>query len=64
MIRGQTNVTVIIAGVSYRPPEQVKVDKAFIQLVEEASRLKDLVLVVDFNHLDICCKGRTAEQKQ
>ena len=44
-----------MVGVCYRPPDQEEaVDEAFLLQLQEVSCLWSLVLMGDFNHLDIC----------
>ena len=52
-------------GVYYRPPDQGEaVDEAFFIQMWEALCSRALVLVGDFNHLDICWKDHTASCKR
>jgi len=54
-----------VVGVYYRPPDQREtVDEAFLLQVQKASRLQALVLLVDFNHLEICWKSSTVSYRQ
>jgi len=51
----------ITEGVYYRPPDQEKeVDEAFYRQLQAASQSQALVLVGDFNHLDISWEDHTA----
>ena len=53
----------VVVGVCCRLPDQKEVvDEAFRQL-EEASHSQAVVLVGDFNHLDICQRGNTVGHK-
>ncbi|KAK4810636.1 LOW QUALITY PROTEIN: hypothetical protein QYF61_007373 [Mycteria americana] len=64
-IRGKANKADIVVGVCYRPPNQdEETDELFYKQLGEASRLLALVLVGDFNLLDVCWKYNTAEGKQ
>ncbi|KAK4831229.1 hypothetical protein QYF61_016327 [Mycteria americana] len=64
-IRGKANKADIVVGVCYRPPNQdEETDKLFYKQLGEASRSLALVLVGDFNLLDVCWKYNTAERKQ
>ena len=45
----------LVVGVYYRPPGQGEpVDEAFLLQLQEVSCSQALVLMGDFNHLDIC----------
>ncbi|PKU47845.1 rna-directed dna polymerase from mobile element jockey-like [Limosa lapponica baueri] len=60
-IRDQDNKGSLVVGLYYRPPDQAKpVNDAFLLQLEEASRSQALILLRDFNHLDICWKSNTA----
>ncbi|KAK4815560.1 hypothetical protein QYF61_004077 [Mycteria americana] len=64
-IRGKANKADIVVGVCYRPPNQdEETDELFYKQLGEASRPLALVLVGDFNLLDVCWKYNTAERKQ
>ncbi|KAK4817214.1 hypothetical protein QYF61_003738 [Mycteria americana] len=64
-IRGKANKADIVVGVCYRPPNQdEEADELFYKQLGEASRSLALVLVGDFNLLDVCWKYNTAERKQ
>ncbi|KAK4817118.1 hypothetical protein QYF61_027981 [Mycteria americana] len=64
-IRGKANKADIVVGVCYRPPNQdEETDELFYKQLGEASRSLALVLVGDFNLLDVCWKYNTAERKQ
>ncbi|KAK4811052.1 hypothetical protein QYF61_016338 [Mycteria americana] len=64
-IRGKANKADIVVGVCYRPPKQdEETDELFYKQLGEASRSLALVLVGDFNLLDVCWKYNTAERKQ
>ena len=53
------------ARVCYRPPNQdEEVDEVFYKSLAEVSQSLALVLMEDFNLLDICWKYNTAERKQ
>jgi len=55
----------ILLGVCYRPPNQdEEADEVFCKRLAEVSQLLPLVLVGDFNLLDVCWKYSTAERKQ
>ncbi|KAK4827434.1 hypothetical protein QYF61_017991 [Mycteria americana] len=50
---------------AYMPPNQGEpTDEAFFLQLQEASRSQALVLLGDFNHLDICWKSSTASCRQ
>ncbi len=54
-----------MAGVCYRPPDQEKaVDEAFLPQLQEVSHSLALVLIGDFNHLDICWDSGMAGGRQ
>ncbi|GAB0196022.1 hypothetical protein GRJ2_002067500 [Grus japonensis] len=54
-----------VVGVYYRPPDQgEEVDEEFFLQLQEASCSQALILIGDFNHLDICWKSSTANCKQ
>ena len=54
-----------MVGVCYRPPDQGEpVDEAFLLQLQEASRSWALVLMGDFNHLDICWDSGMAGGRQ
>ncbi|KAK4814558.1 hypothetical protein QYF61_023757 [Mycteria americana] len=64
-IRGKANKADIVVGVCYRPPKQdEETDELFYKQLGEASQSLALVLVGDFNLLDVCWKYNTAERKQ
>jgi len=64
-MRGQANKAYILLGVCYRPPNQDdEVDEVFYKRLAEVSQLLALVLVGDFNLLDICWKYNAADWKQ
>ncbi|KAK4822673.1 hypothetical protein QYF61_019040 [Mycteria americana] len=64
-IRGKANKADIVVGVCYRPPNQdEETDELFYKQLGEASRSLALVLVGEFNLLDVCWKYNTAERKQ
>ena len=64
-MRGKANKADILLGVCYRPPNQdEEVDEVFYKQLAEISKLVALVLVGDFNLLDVCWKYNTAEKKQ
>jgi len=63
--RGKANKADNLLGVCYRPPNQdEEVDEIFCKRMSEISQSLALVLVEDFNLLDICWKYNTAERKQ
>ena len=63
--RGKSNKADILLGVCYRPPNQdEEVDKTFYKHLTEVSKFLALVLMEDFNLLDICWKCNTADRKQ
>jgi len=56
-MRGKANKADILVGVCYRPPNQdEEADEVFCKRLAEVSQSLDLVLVEDFNLLDICWK--------
>jgi len=64
-MRGKANKADILLGVCYRPPNQDEdVDEVCYKRLAEVSQSLALVLVGDFNLLDICWKHNTAESKQ
>jgi len=64
-MRGKANKADILLGVCYRPPNQdEEVDEDFYKRLAEVSQSLALVLVGDFNLLDICWKHNKAERKQ
>jgi len=64
-IRGKANKADILLGICYRPPNQdEEVDEIVYKSLAEVSQSLVLVLVRDFNLLDICWKYNTAERKQ
>ncbi|GAB0193288.1 mitochondrial enolase superfamily member 1 [Grus japonensis] len=64
-MRGKANKADILLGVCYRPPNQdEEVDEVFYKRLAEVSQPLALVLVRDFNLLDVCWKYNTAERKQ
>jgi len=55
----------IIVGVYYRPPDQEEeVDEVFYKQLQTASQSQALVLMGDFNHLDISWEDHTATHTQ
>ncbi|XP_075576257.1 myosin heavy chain, skeletal muscle, adult-like [Pelecanus crispus] len=57
-IRDQANKGNFAAGVYYRPPDQEEgLDEEFFLQLQGTSRSQDLMLIWDFNHLDICWKS-------
>jgi len=63
-MRGKANKADILPGVTYRPPNQdEEADEVFYKRLAEVSQLLALVLVEDFNLLDICWIYNTAERK-
>jgi len=64
-MRGKANKADILLVVCYRPPNQdEEVDEVFYKRLAESSLLLPLVLVGDFNLLDICWKYNTVERIQ
>jgi len=64
-IREQANKGIFVVGVYYRPPNQgEEVDAEFFLQRQEASCSQALILLRDFNHLDICWKSSTLNCKQ
>jgi len=64
-IKGRTGLGDITVGVCYRPPDQdEQADEALYRQTGEASRSKELVLMGDFNHPDICWRDNTAGHRQ
>ena len=64
-IRGKANKADIMVGVCYKPSNQdEEADELFYKQLGEVSQSLALVLVGDFNLLDICWKYNTAERKQ
>jgi len=62
-MRGKANKADILLGVCYRPPNQDEEgDEVFYKRLAEVSQSLALVLVGDFNLLDICWKHNTAER--
>jgi len=65
MTRGKANKADILLGVYYRPPNQdEEADEVFCKRLAEVSQSLALVLLGDFNLLDICWKCNTAETNQ
>ena len=63
-MRRKANKADILLGVCYRPSNQdEEVDEVSYKRLAEVSQLLPLVLVGDFNLLDICWKYNTAERK-
>jgi len=59
-MRGKANKADILLGVSYRPPYQdEEIDELFCNRLAEVSQSLALVLMGDFNLLDICWKYNT-----
>jgi len=64
-MRRKANKADILLGVYYRSCNQAEeVDEVFYKRIAEVLQLLALVLVGDFNLLDICWKYNTAERKQ
>jgi len=64
-VRGKASKADILLGVCYKPPNQgEEADEVFCKRLAEVSQSLALVLVGDFNLLDICWKYNTAERKQ
>ena len=62
---GKANKAGNLLGVCYRPPNQdEEVDEVFYKQLVEVSELVALVLMGDFNLVDVCWKYNTAERKQ
>jgi len=63
--KGQAHMSDVIVGLYYRPPDQEEeVDEAFHRQLKVASQSQGLVLVGDFNHLDISWEDHTARHMQ
>ena len=61
----QANKADILLGVYYRPPNQdEEADEVFYKRLAEVSQSLALVLVGDFNLLDICWKYNTAQSRR
>lgn len=64
-IKGQANMDDTVVGVYFRPPDQEeKVNKASYTQLKVASWSQLLVIMVDFNHSDICWEDHTPTHKQ
>ncbi|GAB0183522.1 hypothetical protein GRJ2_000817500 [Grus japonensis] len=64
-MRGKANKADILLGVCYRPPNRrEEVGEVFYKWLAEVSQSLALVLVGDFNLLDVCWKYNIAERKQ
>ncbi|PKU38005.1 rna-directed dna polymerase from mobile element jockey-like [Limosa lapponica baueri] len=64
-IKGKASKAATIVAVCYRPPNQdVEVDEIFYKQLAEVSLSLTLVLVGDFNFLDVCWKYNKAEREQ
>ncbi|XP_051640625.1 uncharacterized protein LOC127469851 [Manacus candei] len=64
-IRGKANKADILVGVCYRPPNQDdEDDEFFYKQLADVSKSPALVLVGDFNLLDVCWELHTAEKRQ
>ncbi|RMC20427.1 hypothetical protein DUI87_01281 [Hirundo rustica rustica] len=64
-IKGKANKADILLGVCYHPPNQEEeVDNLFYKQLGNVSGSSALVLVGDFNLLDICWELNTAEKRQ
>jgi len=64
-MRVKANKPDILLRVCYRPPNQdEEVDEVFYKRLAEVSHSLALVLIGDFNLLDICWKYTTMERKQ
>ncbi|PKU37320.1 mitochondrial fission process protein 1 [Limosa lapponica baueri] len=64
-MKGKANKGDFVLGVCYRPPNQdEEADEVFYKWLSEVSQSPALVLVGDFNLLDICWKYNTAESRQ
>ncbi|GAB0204478.1 hypothetical protein GRJ2_002913400 [Grus japonensis] len=64
-IKGRPGTGDSIVGVSYRPYEQGgQADEDLCRQIGAASQLKALVLMVDFNHPDICWRDNRTGHKQ
>jgi len=64
-IKGQPHMGDVIVSVYYRPPDQEEeVDEAFYKQLKVPSQSLALVLMGDFNHLDIRWEDHTARHMQ
>ncbi|PKU47346.1 adaptin ear-binding coat-associated protein 1 [Limosa lapponica baueri] len=64
-MKGKANKRDFVLGICYRPPNQdEEADEVFYKQLAEVSQSPALVLVGDFNLLDICWKYNTAESRQ
>ncbi|TRZ07523.1 hypothetical protein HGM15179_019577, partial [Zosterops borbonicus] len=64
-IKGRGGTGDVIVWVCYRPPDQEgRVDEALYRQIGAASHLQALVLMEDFNHLDVCWRENMAGHKQ
>ncbi|GAB0179366.1 hypothetical protein GRJ2_000401900 [Grus japonensis] len=64
-IKGKAGKGDIIVGVCYRPLDQEdQANEALYRQIGAASHSKALVLMGDFNHLDVCWRDTTAGHKQ
>ena len=64
-VRDQGSKGSLVIGVYYRPPDQSEpVDEVFYLQLQEMSQSLALVLLGDFNHLDICWKSSIASSRQ
>ncbi|PKU42862.1 hypothetical protein llap_6836 [Limosa lapponica baueri] len=64
-MKGKANKGDFVLGVCYRPPNQdEEADEVFYKRLAKVSQSPALVLVGDFNLMDICWKYNTAESRQ
>ncbi|PKU46217.1 hypothetical protein llap_3441 [Limosa lapponica baueri] len=64
-MKGKANKGDFVLGACYRPPNHdEEADEVFYKQLAEVSQSPALVLVGDFNLLDICWKYNTAESRQ
>ncbi|PKU31341.1 dtw domain-containing protein 2 [Limosa lapponica baueri] len=64
-IKGRAGTGDVTAGVCYRPPDQDdRADEALYRQIGAASCSQALVLMGNFNYLDICWRDNTAGHRQ
>ena len=64
-IRGQISKCDVVVAVCYIPPDQEKeTDETLFRQLEKASPSQALILMDDFNHLDVCWNSNTAGGKK
>lgn len=64
-IRGGANKRQVVVRVCYRPPDQEEpLDGAFLHQLREPSCWQALIVMGDFNCLNICCQDSTVTCKQ